>query len=236
MNKRDQQRKNKEAKQQAAAQREKTKKLLGKVALFGIAPVLALVVIVTLLTQGPTYSTVEIAESDHVRGLETNPVTIVVYADFQCPACATENTTMTQLWPDIRDKAHLIFRHFPITAAHPHTWTASLYAEAAGKQGKFWEMHDYLFATQSIWSSLPSFAAEEEFETYALALDLDMEQMKLDMESDELIRKVRNDQRSGNSSGVVSTPAVFVDGKLLARPSRARIIDAVEAAYVDAAG
>lgn len=236
MNKRDQQRKNKEAKQQAAAQREKTKKLLGKIALFGVAPVLALAVIVTLLTQGPTYSTVEIAESDHVRGSASNPVTIVVYADFQCPACATENTTMTQLWPNIRDKAHLIFRHFPITAAHPHTWTASLYAEAAGRQGKFWEMHDYLFATQAIWSSLPSFAAEEEFESYALALNLDMDQMKLDMESDELIRKVRNDQRSGNSSGVMSTPAVFVDGKLLARPSRDRIIDAVEEAYADSAG
>ncbi|MFT4671859.1 MAG: protein-disulfide isomerase, partial [Pseudohongiellaceae bacterium] len=153
MSKRDQQRQKKEAMQQAAAQREQSKKLFGKVALFGIVPVLAILVLYTLFTQGPTYSTVEIAENDHVRGRESNPVTIVVYADFQCPACATENETMTRLWPSIRDKAHLIFRHFPITAAHPHTWTASLYAEAAGNQGKFWEMHDYLFATQSIWAS-----------------------------------------------------------------------------------
>ncbi|MFT4671385.1 MAG: protein-disulfide isomerase, partial [Pseudohongiellaceae bacterium] len=160
-------------------------------------------------------------------------VTIVVYADFQCPACATENETMTRLWPSIRDKAHLIFRHFPITSAHPHTWTASLYAEAAGNQGKFWEMHDYLFATQSIWASLPSFAAEQEFESYALELSLDIDQMKVDMESDELIRKVRNDQRSGNSSGVLSTPALFINGKLLARPSRDRIVEAVEEAYSD---
>lgn len=236
MSKRDQQRKNKEAKQQAAAKREQNKKVFSKVALFGIAPVLAMLVLYTLFTQGPTYSTLEIAESDHVRGDESNPVTIVVYADFQCPACATENTTMTQLWPNIRDKAHMIFRHFPITVAHPHTWTASLYAEAAGQQGRFWEMHDYLFATQAIWSSLPASAAEQEFESYALALDLDLEQMKIDMESDELIGKVRSDQRSGNSSGVSSTPAVFIDGKLLTRPSRERIVNAVEEAYADASG
>ncbi|MFT4887563.1 MAG: protein-disulfide isomerase [Pseudohongiellaceae bacterium] len=235
MSKRDQQRQKKEAMQQAAAQREQSKKLFSKVALFGIVPVLAVLVLYTLFTQGPTYSTVEIAENDHVRGRESNPVTIVVYADFQCPACATENETMTRLWPSIRDKAHLIFRHFPITAAHPHTWTASLFAEAAGKQGKFWEMHDYLFATQSIWASLPSFAAEQEFESYALELNLDIDQMKVDMESDELIRKVRNDQRSGNNSGVLSTPALFINGKLLARPSRDRIIEAVEAAYSDSA-
>jgi protein-disulfide isomerase len=235
MSKRDQQRQKKEAMQQAAVQREKSKKLFGKVALFGIVPVLAILVLYTFFTQGPIYSTVEIAENDHVRGRESNPVTIVVYADFQCPACATENATMTQLWPSIRDKAHLIFRHFPITAAHPHTWTASLYAEAASNQGKFWEMHDYLFATQSIWASLPSFAAEQEFESYALELNLDIDQMKLDMESDELISKVRNDQRSGNSSGVLSTPALFINGKLLARPSRNRIVEAVEEAYTDSA-
>lgn len=235
MNKRDQQRQKKEAMQQAAAQRAQSKKLFGKVALFGIVPILALLVLYTLFTQGPTYSTIEIADSDHVRGSESNPVTIVVYADFQCPACATENMTMTRLWPSIRDKAHLIFRHFPITAAHPHTWTASLYAEAAGNQGKFWEMHDYLFATQSVWSSLPGFAAEQEFDSYALELNLDVDQMKVDMESDELIRKVRSDQRSGSSSGVVSTPALFVNGKLLTRPSRERIVEAVEEAYNESA-
>lgn len=235
MSKRDQQRQKKEAMQQAAAQREHSKNLFAKVALFGIVPVLALLVLYTLFTQGPTYSTVEIAETDHIRGRESNPVTIVVYADFQCPACATENETMTRLWPSIRDKAHLIFRHFPITAAHPHTWTASLYAEAAAKQGKFWEMHDYLFATQSIWASLPGFAAEQEFESYARELNLDIDQLNVDMESEELIRKVRSDQRSGNSSGVLSTPAVFVNGKLLARPNRDRIVEAVEQAYADAA-
>lgn len=234
MSKREQQRQIKEQKQQAAKQREQTKKLMGKVALFGVAPVLLLLVLYTLFTQGPTYSTVEIAENDHIRGNESNPVTIVVYADFQCPACATENTEMTQLWPTIRDKAHLIFRHFPITAAHPHSWTASLYAEAASKQGKFWEMHDLLFATQSLWASMPS--AADEFDAYALELNLDVEQLRADVQSEEVISKVRNDQRSGNSSGVMSTPAVFINGRYITRPSRERIVEAVEEEYASSAG
>jgi protein-disulfide isomerase len=232
MSKRDQQRKIKEQKQLAATQRQQTQKLMIKVGLFGVAPVLLLFVIFTLFSQGPTYSPIEIADNDHLRGVESNPVSIVVYADFQCPACATEHDTMTQIWPDLRDKAHLIFRHFPVTAAHPHSWTASLYAEAAGKQNRFWEMHDFLFATQSIWAALPN--VEDEFDSYALELNLDLEQLKADIESDEVIQKVRNDQRGGNASGVRSTPAVFINGRLLARPTRDRINEVVAEEFAEA--
>ena len=192
---------------------------------------LLLFVLYTLFSQGPTYSTVEIAENDHVRGSATTPVSITVYADFQCPACATEHETMTRIWPLIREKAHLVFRHFPITTSHPHAWTASLYAEAAGKQGRFWEMHDYLFATQAIWSGMAN--AEAEFDSYALELNLDLEQLQADIESNEIIQKVRNDQRSGNASGVRSTPAVFINGRQLARPTRERILQVVEEEFAE---
>jgi protein-disulfide isomerase len=231
MDKRDQQRKIKEQKQQAAKQREQTRKLMLKVGTFVVAPMLLLFVLYTLFSQGPTYSTVEIVDTDHVRGSTAAPVSITVYADFQCPACATEHETMTRIWPDIRDKAHLVFRHFPITASHPHSWTASLYAEAAGKQGRFWEMHDYLFATQANWAGLQN--AEEEFDSYALALDLDLEQLQADITSDEIVQKVRNDQRSGNASGVRATPAVFINGRQLARPTRERILEVVEEEFAD---
>ena len=86
-----------------------SKALASKVVLFGITPVLALFVLYTLLNQGPTFSPVEIADSDHIRGEREHPVSIVVYADFQCPACAVENETMARLWPQLSDKAHLIF-------------------------------------------------------------------------------------------------------------------------------
>lgn len=233
-NKRDEQRKRKEAKQRAAEQRAQTQKLMGKIGLFGVLPVLALIVLYTLFSQGPTYSPVEIAPNDHVRGTTDTPVTIVVYADFQCPACATEHQEMTRIWPQLRDKAHLVFRHFPITTSHPHSWDASLYAEAAGKQGRFWEMHDYLFATQAIWSTLPS--AEDEFDSYALELNLDLDQLHADIAAEETIAKVRNDQRGGNSAGVRSTPAVFINGRLLARPTEARIIEIVNEEYAELTG
>lgn len=233
MSKREEQRKRKEAKEQAAKSRDQTRKLMMKVAMYVVAPLLILITLYTLISQGPTYSTVEIADSDHVRGTASTPVSIVVYADFQCPACATEHNTMTRIWPDLRNKAHLVFRHFPITAAHPNSWSASLYAEAAGKQGRFWEMHDYLFATQAIWSGLSD--AEGEFDSYALELNLDLDRLHADIESDEVVQKVRNDQRGGNSSGVLSTPAVFINGRLLRQPSADRITEVVNEEYGESA-
>ncbi len=232
MGKRDEQRKRKEEKQKAAKQREQTRRLMAKIGLFVVAPVLALLVLYTLFGQGPTYSPVQIAENDHIRGMQSNPVSIVVYADFQCPACATEHQNMTQVWPDIRDKARLVFRHFPITTSHPHSWSASLYAEAAGKQGRFWEMHDYLFATQAIWSVLPN--ADDEFDSYALELNLDLDRLHADMETDEVIAKIRNDQRGGNASGVRGTPAVFINGRQIARPTQERIREVVEEEFAAA--
>ena len=229
MSKRQQQKKIKEQKQAAAKQRDRAKKIGLKVFTFVITPVLLLFMFYTLFTQGPTYSPVEISDSDHIRGTTENSVTIVVYADFQCPACATEHQTMTQLWPSIRDRALLIFRHYPITAQHPNSWTASLYAEAAARQNRFWEMHDYLFATQPIWASMNN--VEGEFDSYALELNLDIDQLHEDIESEEVISKIRNDQRGGNSAGVRSTPAVFINGGLLANPSRTRIIEAVNEEY-----
>lgn len=232
MDKREQQRKKKEQKQQAALKRERMKRTLVKIGLFIVLPAILIAAAFTALNQGPTYSTVEIVESDHVRGIRATPVPVVVYADFQCPACATENTTITRIWPQIRDKAHLVFRHFPISAAHRHSWDASLYAEAAGKQGRFWEMHDLLFVNQGLWSSMGN--VEDEFDSYALQLGLDLDQLKLDMDSEEVINKIRSDQRGGNSAGVLATPSVFINGRLVPNASAERIIELVEEAYDEA--
>ena len=225
MNKREQQRIIKEEKQRAARQREKISATVRKTVFFVVIPLLVVFIAYVLLNQGTTYSTTEIAENDHVREPGAKPVSIVVYADFQCPACATENQTILQAWPSIRDSAQLVFRHFPVTNTHRHAWTASLYAEAAGKQNRFWEMHDYLFATQPDWSNLSE--VENEFDAYALEHNLNIEQLHLDIASEEVVMKVRNDLRGGTASGVRGTPAVFVNGRQLNNPSRARIIDAV---------
>ena len=91
MSKREQQQKIKEQKQHASRQREQTRKLLIRVGMFGVAPVLLIFALVAIFSQGRIYSPVEIADNDHLRGVATTPVSIVVYADFQCPACATEH-------------------------------------------------------------------------------------------------------------------------------------------------
>ena len=225
MSKREDQRKIKEQKQRAAQKRENLKKLATKVLLLGFIPLLLIFAVYTLLNQGPIYSTVEIVESDHVLGTGNNPVNIVVYADFQCPTCATEHQTMSQLWPSISDQTQLIFRHFPVTNTHPHAWSASLYAEAAGKQNRFWEMHDYLFATQAVWSRLND--VQNEFDSYALELNLDIDQLHTDLNSEEVIAKVRNDLRGGTSAGVRATPAIFINGRQLNNPSRSRILETI---------
>ncbi len=230
MNKRDQQRQRREQKQRDAQKSEGTRKLLSRFGLYFVVPVLTLIVVYTLMNQAPTYSPIEVADNDHVRGDRDAPVTIVVYADFQCPACATEHDAMMRLWPEINDDAHLIFRHFPITTTHPNSWTASLYAEAAGRQGRFWEMHDALFQTQQIWSPLRS--VEAEFDSYALELNIDIDRLHADMQDESLIEKIRADQRGGNTAGVRGTPAVFIEGRQLSQPTTARIRQAV----ADAAG
>ena len=234
MNKREQQRLKKQQKQQQAARKQQNQKLMFKVGLYVIAPVFALVVLFTLLSQGPTYSPAELADNDHIRGDSSTPVTIMVYADFQCPACAQENQLMSRAWPSISDKAHLVFRHFPVTVTHPNAWQASLYAEAASKQDRFWEMHDYLFLNQGLWAT--SADPLEDFDGYALELDLDIEQLHTDMESEDVVQKVRNDQRGGNQSGVRSTPTVFINGDLATVTTVTRLVELVNSAFEEAAG
>lgn len=234
MNKREQQKIKKQQKQQEAARKQQSRKLMMKVGLYVVAPLFGLLVLFTLFSQGPTYSPTEIAESDHIRGDPTTPVRIMVYADFQCPACAQENQLMSRAWPSISDKAHLVFRHFPITSTHPNAWQASLYAEAASRQDRFWEMHDYLFLNQALWG--PATNPIDEFDSYALELDLDVEQLHADMELEEVVQKVRNDQRGGTQSGVRSTPTVFINGDLASVTTVTRLMELVNEALSEAGG
>ncbi len=234
MNRREKQRQIRQAKQQAAKQKQRRRQVLGRLGLFVALPALVLLVVWVLATQGPTYSPVEVAPNDHIRGDPETPVSIVVYADFQCPACATENQLMARLWSRVEDRAHLIFRHYPLTASNPHAWTAALYAEAAGRQGSFWEMHDFLFVNQPVWSFLPD--VENEFESYAENLELDLEQLRADVESEAVIAKVRDDQRGGNSAGVRSTPVMFINGRRVAQLTASRILELVDEHFQEAMG
>ena len=191
------------------------KKNITRIVLVILIPLVVIGMLYGLLGQGTTYPPDQVAAIDHVKG-NADGVTLVVYADFQCPACAAEYQMMAMAWPRIAGSAQLVFRHYPLTTTHRFAWTAALYAEAAGAQGKFWEMHDQLFINQAYWSTLPS--VEDEFDGYLEQLGLDVAQAHLDMESDAIIQKVRNDQRGGTRAGVRGTPALFVNGRLTPVP------------------
>jgi len=215
MNKREQQRLIREQKQKAAQQKQARQKSFSKIALVVAVPLLIIAVLYAILGQGKTYPPDQVAATDHVVG---NPegIPLVVYADFQCPACAVEHQVMAMAWPRIQDKVQLVFRHYPLTTSHRFAWTAALYAEAAGRQGKFWEMHDQLYANQAYWSTLSS--VEDEFDGYLEQIGVDVEQARADIRSDAVIQKVRNDQRGGTRAGVRGTPTLFVDGRLTPVP------------------
>lgn len=215
MNKREQQKLIREQKQQAAQLKSVRQQKLARLAMIIFLPLLVIGVLYGLLGQGTTYPPDQVAATDHVKG---NPegITLVVYADFQCPACAAEHQMMTMAWPRIQDRVQLVFRHYPLTSSHRFAWTAALYAEAAGQQGKFWEMYDQLFVNQAYWSTLGS--VEEEFDAYLEQIGVDVAQAHEAMRSDAIIQKVRNDQRGGTRAGVRGTPALFVNGRLTPVP------------------
>lgn len=216
MNKREQQRLIREQKQQAAERSSARGKQITRVAVFVLVPLLLIAVFYGISGQGEIYPPDQISANDHVKGNPDSEITMVVYADFQCPACANEHRVMAQAWPRIADQVQVVFRHYPLTGTHRFAWTAALYAEAAGQQGQFWEMYDLLFLNQTYWSGLA--AVEAEFDGYLEQLGLDVSKAHEDMQSETVLQKVRNDQRGGTRAGVRSTPALFVNGRQTSVP------------------
>jgi protein-disulfide isomerase len=142
----------------------------------------------------------EVTDQDHVRGPD-GAALVIEYADFECPYCAVLTVKLD---------AHQLrraFRHFPVGSSHPRAWPAACAAEAAALQGRFWEMHDLLFADQGrledphLWER-------------ARSLGLDLERFEADRRSDEVRARVRRDFESGVRAGVVTTPTVFAAGRV----------------------
>ena len=143
-----------------------------------------------------------LAPDDHIRGEGTAPPRIV-YADYECPYCAVLCRRLAasgERW---------VFRHFPVKSNHPRAWAAACAAEAAGLQGRFWEMHDALFGDQGrledphLWDR-------------AAALGLDVARFDADRRSDAVAARVRRDFESGVRAGVVTTPSFFEGGAMRA--------------------
>jgi protein-disulfide isomerase len=143
-------------------------------------------------------------------------VEVVVYGDYECPYCAALEARLHGL------AARVCFRHFPVRSSHPRAWPAACAAEAAALQGRFWEMHDSLFADQGrledphLWER-------------ARRLGLDLDRFERDRRSDAVRARVRRDFESGVRAGVVTTPTLFAGGRMLAGSIDARALDQLSA-------
>ncbi|WP_160713660.1 DsbA family protein [Chitinophaga solisilvae] len=142
---------------------------------------------------------------DHITGNPQGTIELVEYGDFQCPYCGEAYPLVKHMLQALQD-VKFIFRHFPLSEAHEYATDAALAAEAAGRQGKFWEMHDALYENQAQLS-------EGLLSQLAKILRLDMKQFAADMEDHQLLSKVEADFESGVRSGVNGTPTFFINGK-----------------------
>ena len=144
-------------------------------------------------------------DRDHIRGPKTAPVTLVEYGDYECPFCGQVYHVLKDLRQRAGNLARFVFRNFPLTTIHPHAERAAEAAEAAGAQGKFWEMHDLLFENQQ---SLK----DEDLLKYRVSAGLDNSRFVADMREGRYVNRVREDFLSGARSGVNGTPTFFING------------------------
>ncbi len=147
-------------------------------------------------------------EDSHTSG--TGPVKVVEFADFQCPACQAAAPELIRLETEIKDRVKLVFRHFPLPM-HKNAQISAQAAEAAGAQGKFWEMNELLYLKQLEWSE--SARPLEQFKTYAAQLGLDVEKFVATVQAVEFQEKINRDIEDASTLGVNSTPTIYVNGK-----------------------
>jgi protein-disulfide isomerase len=146
-----------------------------------------------------------VGKHDHVQGPSTAPVTLVEYGDYQCPFCGNVQPVIKKLQKHYGDQLRFVFRNFPQVRVHAYAQRAAEAAEAADGQGKFWEMHDYLYEHQE--------ALDVENLVRAAGV-LGLDKVKFDREVAErvYVDRVQRDVQSGNDSGVGGTPTIFING------------------------
>ncbi len=151
--------------------------------------------------------------SNHSKGGNSKNVELLVYGDFQCPVCSEFATLENAVYEKYKDQIKFTYRHYPLDTIHPNARAAHRAAEAAGLQGKFFEMHDLLYQNQNIWSD--SSNPKTTFETYAEQLGLDMNKFKSDYESQAVNSTINADKNEGTGKGVQGTPTYFINGNKL---------------------
>ena len=153
------------------------------------------------------------APNPHTRGSSGAPVTLEEFGDFQCPPCGRLHASLKKIEDDYGDRLRVIFRNYPLQSIHKNAFSAARAAEAAGQQGKFFEMHDMLYEHQEEWGNSPE--PRPLYVSYASRLGLNGDKFKADMERQDIADRIQADFSRGTSLGVKGTPTVFLNGREL---------------------
>ncbi|MEO6109604.1 MAG: thioredoxin domain-containing protein [Candidatus Saccharimonadales bacterium] len=151
--------------------------------------------------------------ADHTFGKTDSKVVLIEYGDFQCPSCGGAHPQIKALTEEYKDKILFIFRNFPLTTIHPNARVASAAAEAAGLQGKYWEMHNLVYESQDEWNTLTGAARTDKFVEYAVALGANKDQFLKDLAASAVNQKISFDQALAKKDSVDATPTFFLNGK-----------------------
>lgn len=150
--------------------------------------------------------------ADHVSGKIGSKVTLIEYGDYQCPPCGNIYYVVKSLSEHYKDQIQVVFRNFPVTDSHPNAKAAAGTVEAAGLQGKFWEMHNKIYETQTDWSDLSINERGKFFTDLASELGLNMTKFNTDLASTAVNKKINYDYEIGKKAGVDATPTFYLNG------------------------
>jgi protein-disulfide isomerase len=151
-----------------------------------------------------------IKSDSHVEGPANAKVSIVEFGDFQCPACGSAYPVVTQIEQNYKGKVKFVFRNYPLPV-HKNAKVAAQAAEAAGAQGKFFEMYHKLYDNQKAWSDSND-ALNEFFVKYAKEIGIDVNKFSTEVKASKYTEKIQNDQNDGNAVGVSATPTFYING------------------------
>lgn len=190
----------------------------------GVAASVGLLILLAKLgASSGTLSNVNITldASDHVNGPTTAKAQLVVYGDFECPACGAYEPLVQAVKASFGDKLALVFRHYPLPQ-HQYAQITSQAAEAASLQGKFWEMHDLLYKEQATWSKSTNIT--ESLKGYATQLKLDLNKFNTDLPSAAIKDRIQRDVTSGNAYKIPGTPTFFLNGQEVQLPVTQQVL------------
>lgn len=154
--------------------------------------------------------------ADHVFGKADSKVILTEYGDFQCPGCGGMYPKVKTLTEKYQGQIAFVFRNFPIATLHPNARAAAAAAEAAGLQGKYWEMHSKLYENQSAWENITDLTKRTNFFVdYAKQLGLDTTKFSTDIASTQVNQKINYDQALARKDGVSGTPSFYINGTVI---------------------